>query len=241
MTESPKQTSPYIPPSQYPEAPDWEMTLRIIAGRGIFERQSFDNFMRQVSNRDIAIDVGAHVGSWTIGMSRLFSTVVSFEPHPANRAYLKKNIERAKANNVLVYPQALVDQSRLRQQFAISAAGTTRNSGMPYLSHADSGQGVPVNCATLDSFANNLSLAGRRVGAIKVDVEGLELAVVMGGRKIIDEFKPAVMLEINGWCERYDIHPDQVFDHMSDLGYRVAARSRHDYVFTPKNLRSYTA
>lgn len=234
MTESPTQTSPYIPPSQYPEAPDWEMTVRIIAGRGIFERRSFDNFMRHVRGKDIAIDVGAHVGSWTIGMSRLFSTVMSFEPHPANRTYLKRNIERAGANNVLVYPQALIDQPRLKQQFTISAAGTTRNSGMPYLSSAACEPGVPVKCATLDSFANNFALAGRRVDAIKVDVEGLELAVVMGGRKIIDEFKPAVMLEINDWCGRYGIHPEEIFDHMSDLGYRMAARSRHDYVFTPK-------
>ncbi len=235
------ETSPYIPLSRYPKAPDWEMTLRILAGRGIFERRSFDNLIRHATDKDIAIDVGAHVGSWTIGMSRLFSTVVSFEPHPVNRAYLQSNIQRAGANNVVVYSAALIDQPRLTQKFAISAAGTTRNSGMPYLSPANGGGGVPVKCATLDSYTDHFLYAGRRIGAIKVDVEGLELAVVMGGKNVIGEFKPAVMLEINGRCARYGISPEQVFDQMSDLGYREAARSRHDYVFTARNLRSCTA
>jgi FkbM family methyltransferase len=220
--------SPYIPLAHYPKAPDWEMTLRILAGRGIFERRSFQNFMNGVRGHDVAIDVGAHVGSWTLGMSRCFNRVISFEPHPVNRSYLMRNMERANATNVMVCSEALVNRPNLKQEFSISAAGTTRNSGMAHLvsSGEKTPSATPVICSTLDKVADTLIMAGQRVNALKVDVEGLELAVIQGGQHIIETFKPTIMLEINGRCAQYGVRQEDVFDHMSDIGYREVSRSR---------------
>src|SRR5690349_20915389 len=103
------KVSPHIPVSQYPSAPDPEMQQRIRLGRGIFERSSFKGFMQQTKAREIAVDVGAHVGSWTLGFSKLFQGVIAFEPHPVNRDYLERNIILANASNVTVYPFAVTD------------------------------------------------------------------------------------------------------------------------------------
>ena len=229
------KTSPYIPLTHYPVAPDWEMTLRILAGRGIFERHSFQNFMSNVSGHDVAIDVGAHVGSWSLGMSRFFNRVISFEPHPVNRSYLLRNMERAHAVNVVVCAEALADRPALKHEFSISAAGTTRNSGMAHLVPASENMpdSTPVTCTTLDRIADTFILAGQRVNALKVDVEGMELAVIQGGRNLIETFQPTIMLEINGRCAQYGIRREDVFDYMADLGYQEMSRSRHDHVFLP--------
>ena len=130
-----KEYSPHIPFSEFPRAPDFEMGVRIILGRGIFDRRSFEHLMRHTPSRDVAVDVGAHVGSWTIGFSKLFGSVVSFEPQPTNRDYLEKNILRAHAENVVIRPEAVIND--LSQIFSISATGSTRNSAMTHLKPLD--------------------------------------------------------------------------------------------------------
>lgn len=228
------KTSPHIPLRHYPRAPDMEMSLRIIAGRGIFERRSFGKFMAQVQGWDTAVDIGAHVGSWTLGLSKNFANVISFEPHPLNRSYLETNLARAAVDNVTVLPVALVDRPRLSQIFRISAAGTTRNSGMPHLIDGNdaAGSNPVVTCSCLDDQLAGYMRTGQRIDAIKIDVEGMELPVLRGGENAIREFKPAILLEINGRSARYDITHEEIYDHMSDMGYSVASRSRNDYVFT---------
>ena len=166
-------SAPHIPFSQYPLAPDWEMRLRIMWGRGIFERSAFNLFMRSTPCRDVAIDVGAHVGSWSLAMSKLFNRVVAFEPHPNNRSYLEKNIRRAAASNITVRPYAV--SSRIEQEFYITASGATRNSGQAHLVQPGEtlAHAIPVQCVKLDSLLDTLP-GTSRVSAVKIDVEGLE-------------------------------------------------------------------
>lgn len=226
--------SPHIPLREYPRAPDLEMTARIFMGAGIFERASFEIFMRHTPQRDVAVEVGAHVGSWTLGMSKLFKSVIGFEPQPVNRQYLERNLARAKPSNVTIHPFAVVEHPE--QSFRITALSLTRNSGMAHLIPGENlaMDSVAVNAVRLDDILPSHLVPHRRINAIKIDVEGLELSVLRSGQAVIQEHKPTVLLEINRTCERYGIRRQEVSDHMSDIGYRQAARNHNDYVFVPK-------
>jgi hypothetical protein len=57
----------------------------------------------------------------------------------------------------------------------------------------------------------------RRISFIKIDAEGYEPQVLYGARLVLDEHKPAIMLE--GGC-RYEGLPG----YMEELGYRYAER-----------------
>lgn len=227
--------SPHIPFHAYPSSPDLEMRLRIILGRGIFERSSFKMFMRHTESRDIAVDVGSHVGSWALGLSKLFGNVIAFEPHPTNRVYLEANIRQAHAINITTYPHAVMND--VQQSFRITAENTTRNSGQMYLSPASSSphNSLPVECVRLDDVLGDLALT-RKINALKVDVEGAELSVIRSGTEIIQEHKPTILLEINGLSARFGVTSEQVLDHMSDIGYRHIDRHRYDFVFRPKYI-----
>lgn len=227
------QNSPLIHFSEYPRAPDLEMCLRIILGRGIFERTSFEQFMRHVKYRNTAIEIGAHVGSWTLGLSRLFHHVVGFEPQPENRAYLEKNLKRASVSNVTVHPMAVT--SKLEQQFSITSGHVTRNSGQAHLiprSQANQNM-TPVECVRLDDLMFDSVSATSKVNALKIDVEGMELDVLKSGSELIKGHKPVILLEINGLCNRYGFTPEEILDYMNDIGYHEVDRHRCDHIFVP--------
>ena len=227
--------SPCIPVSQYPIAPDFEMSARIVLGRGIFERKNFSRFMEHTSTRDVAVEVGSHVGSWTIGMSKLFNRVIGFEPQPTNRSYLYNNLARANTSNVKIYSNAVVDD--LTQAFSITAVGNTRNSGMSYLipgNHSNDNN-PKVSCVRLDDVMVSELASGEHMSALKVDVEGLELEVLKSGRDVIREHQPTILIEINKNSARYGIKHEEIYDFIYGLGYKKADTVHNDHIFIPTN------
>jgi len=73
--------------------------FRQLAKYGIYENETTDYFLENVSEGDVVLDIGANIGYFTL----LFASsvgkegkVFSFEPEPSNFKILKKN---AKINN----------------------------------------------------------------------------------------------------------------------------------------------
>jgi hypothetical protein len=61
-----------------------------------------------------------------------------------------------------------------------------------------------------------------RLDFVKVDVEGAELHVLTGGEHIIDEFRPAMLIEIEArHTVRYGYSPDDVVDWLTARGYAM--------------------
>jgi FkbM family methyltransferase len=225
--------SPHIPRGEYPKTPDLEMRLRIIWGRGIFDRRSYKAMMRHVDNTDIAIDIGGHVGSWSIPLSRTFRDVLTFEPEPTLRRYLRENISKARRTNIVVVPKAVTEGNGLTGEFYLRSFDKTRNSGMPHLvlsSLAEEGD-INVECVPLDNMLNGKLPQGRHVGLIKIDVEGMELGVLKSGVKTIAANHPTLLVEINSCCERYGISKNDVLDFIDGLGYREVEHIRNDHIF----------
>jgi precorrin-6B methylase 2 len=54
----------------------------------------------------VFLDIGAHIGYYTVKLARRCNRVVAFEPNPVNRAKLLRNAELNGLTNVVVYPYA---------------------------------------------------------------------------------------------------------------------------------------
>lgn len=136
--------------------------------------------LARVKHRDTALDVGAHIGTWTVPLAALFKQVLAFEPVAANRECLETNVAGMK--NVIVLPVAVGDRS--------GTGSMTRpgdNSGTYYLTH-----GAEVLVAALDIVVHS------PVDFIKIDVEGMEGRVLLGAERILRRYRPAVFFEDNG-------------------------------------------
>ena len=45
-----------------------------------YEFKPFLSTMKQINKKNVALDIGAHVGIWTLRLSKYFGQVICFEP-----------------------------------------------------------------------------------------------------------------------------------------------------------------
>lgn len=172
--------------------------------------------------RDVAIDVGAHIGVWSRRLALSNFHVHAFEPHPENFNCLRENTQDL---NVRAYEYGVAD---VAGRMAI-CKDAQANSGMWHVdTQPREFQTSNVPMVTLDSqdIAN--------VGLIKLDVEGYEGRVLLGAKRTIDREGPVIVFEDNGVGQHY--FGDRWVDPKAVLrafGYLRHARVRKDEIWLP--------
>jgi FkbM family methyltransferase len=166
----------------------------------------------------VAIDVGANKGSYLYWLSRAVGPgrVYAFEPQKRLAEYLTRACARAGLDNVSVNAGAVGDRSGMA---TLHIPGTSGDSPGASLSAAVSAretcasETIPV--VTLDE---HLASEKGPIRALKIDVEGHELAVFQGARQILETHSPILVFE----CERRHLSGhtmDDVFAFLKALGY----------------------
>ena len=149
---------------------------------------------------DIVVDVGAHIGKYTIIASKMVGSkgkVIAIEAHPVNYDILKKNIVINRLNNVVALNYAVHSKETMVKLYepgqeegftiynTIMSERTSRNQKY-----------IEVKANTLDSL---LLLNGiNQVNWIKIDVEGAEYEVLKGSTNILSSSKDiSLLIEIH--------------------------------------------
>ena len=135
-------------------------------------------------------DVGAHLGYYSLWCAPRVRRVHAFEPDRRNQPWLQQNAIRA--GNITVnfaavsdfYGEIILCQDPSSAQSHVVGAGELAISANP---------SVRVPCTTLDRYWHE---QGRpSVGALKIDVEGHELAVLRGATEIFKVCRPIGLIE----------------------------------------------
>jgi FkbM family methyltransferase len=137
-----------------------------------------------------AVDVGAHIGSYTLPLARRFGGVIAFEPNPSVRHILRLNLRLNHIKNVRIEDAALSDAAGTRPLFLQTGTGAT-SSLNPLHYHMDYQRSIPVRVARLDDFSFE------NVDLLKIDAEGYELPILRGGTQTIARFRPIIFVEIH--------------------------------------------
>jgi len=141
-----------------------------------------------------AVDVGAHIGYYTLLLSRLVGgegRVFSFEALPQNFAVLSENIALNRLAQTKPVNRAVVDRSG-PLQMSIPEQGSMPE-GASVLSYRGKSL-VEVDAVSLDDFCANLP---GQVDFLKLDVEGAEEMVLRGARALISKSHPVMEIEIH--------------------------------------------
>ena len=144
---------------------------------------------QSLSEGDVAFDVGANAGYFTLLMGRCVGKrgrIVAFEPDPWVRNSLCRNVARNRATIEAPIEVAAmaIGQNSERGSFVPGSRSTWGRLG----SRSDA---LPIDVMTLDD-------AVKRYGVprlIKIDVEGGEYDVLEGGRKSLSTLASTIVIE----------------------------------------------
>ena len=156
---------------------------------------------------DIVVDIGAHMGRYTIISSKRVGTngkVIALEAHPGNFEMLNRNIKLNQLTNVIPLNYAVYSkETKIKLYLPDEESGYTMHhsimSDYLFTKYKDKTEDkfVEVNANTLDFL---LQLKGiTDVNWVKIDVEGAEFEVLKGANNLLSNSKDiALLIEVHG-------------------------------------------
>jgi len=157
-----------------------------------WENEIYDECKKYIKPNSNVIEVGAHIGTHCIPLSKLTNGyVIAFEMQRFIHQLLNTNIILNNRSNIITYQEAVSNQSGEIHVGEIDYSGVASNSGNVKIQEIQMDQGFPIQCVTLDQKLKGL----QNVDLIKVDVECHELEVLQGAYQLIEEQKPIIVTE----------------------------------------------
>ena len=156
-----------------------------------------------VQPASVALDLGANIGVYTKVLSELVGQdgkVISVEPIPQTFALLSRNVRSLGLANVTCINVAVSDANgEALMELPDYAAGGTNFYQARVIDRVDERSIVGkrrlrVPTTTLDTLARGHG----KVGFVKCDVEGYELACLMGAGRILGSHFPSWLVEVSG-------------------------------------------
>jgi FkbM family methyltransferase len=165
------------------------ITQKIILD-GWFEKRelyALEKFFSSMQlDKKICIDAGANIGNHSLFFSRIFESVVSFEPN--KEVFKLLEINALSVSNVMPHNLGLSDKKEALKAFVDKG---NLSSGK-IVEDFDSNEIFQVE--KLDNFKSENNLG--KISYLKIDIEGHEEAALRGAKEILISDSPVVSLEM---------------------------------------------
>jgi FkbM family methyltransferase len=148
---------------------------------GVWENKITDILLNNLSSNETFIDIGANIGWHTKVAEHIGCRVFAFEPEPTNFNLLQKN-----CNNKTTFLHNIGLSDICGNLFFQK---NPINWGDIYV--IDSGN-IKSEVKTLDFFYDTLVYENIKI--IKIDVQGHEMSIINGGKKLFNSLKPGTLV-----------------------------------------------
>jgi len=181
----------------------------------IYEEDIMDLFYKYIKKEDVVFDIGANIGYHSLFISKIVGDkgkVYSFEPIKNLTEQLEKSINKNNITNININNIAV---------------GNSNYETDIYLNEENIGGSSLVN----KSFKNKEKIIVKKLDGIyfnkikklnfvKIDVEGFEYEVLLGMEKLINKFKPKIILEYSPIL--YKNNDDlNIINFLKKIGYKL--------------------
>jgi FkbM family methyltransferase len=199
--------------------PDWMNSAgEIVDGKGTYQIKKLRAALEHCKQFRVAVDVGAHVGMWTMQLQKIFRTVHAFEPVEEFRKCFIKNVAPGQIGSLNLHCCALgASESAVAMHVNQEDTGGTHVSG-----DGD----VPIQPMDIFGFDN--------VDFIKIDCEGYEHHVINGARETILRCKPCIIVEQKQHImqRNYGTAGTPAVDLLKEMGAEVREVLSGDYILS---------
>lgn len=197
-----------------------ELVGLALATYGEYSEAEVPVFEKVLREGDVAIDVGANIGAFTVPMARFVGPtgkVIAFEASTANAELLWMNAEANGLSEVIeIVPKAASDK--------IGTISITQQDALHAYTMRDlNAERFNIDCITIDSL--NL----QKCKLIKIDVDRHEYQVLEGARETIKRCRPIIYIE-----NEHDDLKERLIATLIDMGYRLYWHK--PFQFNPDNF-----
>jgi FkbM family methyltransferase len=221
-------------------------------GLGLLGKEYADIFFLKkfIHKGDYCIDIGAHLGYFTVPLSRLVGDagkVIAIEPMNAFHSTLQGLLKQKRSTNVTLYQVALGGDSEF-VHMGIPDSGPTKHFAHARVVDANPHLAFSGAEKVRNESGDRLFCELPRVDYIKCDVEGLEYKVFASMPKTIERHQPILLCEFFDRDQRL-----QFFQLLKPYGYKAYLLERdrlvpvdinepgpiiaqNDYFIPPKHL-----
>lgn len=202
-----------------------EFMAKEMSETGTYQESHFTAALKYVRNFRVAIDGGAHIGTWSRLMAEKFDTVLAFEPSPDTVEALRANMEQFGCTNVNVLNEALSDKpEKIRMTLEGSPEDEARgNTGARYIA-----AGGDIQAVKIDSFALT------KLDFLKLDIEGAEYKALLGAVRTLKHCRPVILFEDKRKCQKhFGVQRQQIYRLLTAYGYKRAERIGCDEIWVP--------
>jgi FkbM family methyltransferase len=207
-----------------------ENAAAYLNNRGNYEIAETRLCERLLQPGDVAVDVGANIGLYTLLFSQLVGVagrVHSFEPAPENARRLRVNLLLNEADNVEAQQAAVFSRpGTLTLNLFDARLGAWHSLGRPELPNpfapgetiTPTGT-IEVEAVTLDGYADSAGL--EQIALLKIDVEGAEPDVIAGATGLLERRAiGAILFEVSlPQAESLGHDAGEPFAQLQELGY----------------------
>jgi len=164
----------------------WNVTSGIKFISGEYEPEKTEAIVDLINPADVAFDLGAHVGYFTVLMSDCVGPggkVVSFEPRDINFEFLQQHVRINHCDNVETMNVGVGDRT------GAARLETRMGTGRGYVSPDGN---TDVRMVVLDELIQSGEVPVPQF--LKIDVEGFEMEVLEGAKWLIETHRPKMVL-----------------------------------------------
>lgn len=155
----------------------------------IYELDVIKHLINLIPSGGVFLDVGAHIGFYSIGLAKNFKKIIAFEPSPFQYKYLIRNISENNLKNI--EPIDKVVSSSPGNMIELFITGRSGGTNTVEKSLVDNPmKKISVETISIDSMnLEDLTL-------LKIDVEGHEIEALHGALITIKNYKPIIICEV---------------------------------------------
>tara|TARA_A100001037_G_scaffold303997_1_gene339479 strand:+ start:371 stop:1222 length:852 start_codon:yes stop_codon:yes gene_type:complete len=169
-------------------------------------------FSDYLKDGDVVIDIGSNIGTVTIQSSVKVGKsgkIFSIEPNPKIYEFLLENLKFNNIKNVETFNIALGD-SEGEINFSDKVSDVVN-------SIVNDESGIKVRISTLDK----LLTVDKKINLLKIDVQGYDKFVLLGGRDILKKTDCVHFPVINQHYENFGYTYKDIFEIFRDNGFRI--------------------